>query len=333
MRARRDAERTSGAAQPKMGSEMARPYVGISGWRYPPWRGIFYPQGLTQANELRFASRQFSSIEVNGSFYSLISPTSYQAWYDETPEQFVFSLKGARYITHLKRLNDVDVPLANFFGSGLLRLREKLGPILWQLPPQMSFDAERLARFFRLLPRTTAEAAALARQHDERLAGRNETRALCDIPVRHALEVRHPSFAVPELFELLREHRIALCVADSAGLYPCMREVTADFVYVRLHGAKELYTSGYGPSALAEWAAQVRTWRGGQPNACAPHGARDVFVYFDNDLKVRAPFDALNLQRLLDGQRAKRLPAGLSRLSPTPLVAGPSWRGVGGGRK
>jgi uncharacterized protein YecE (DUF72 family) len=293
---------------------------------------VFYPKGLTQARELHFASRQVSTIEVNGSFYSLISPTSYQAWYDETPDRFIFSVKGARYITHLKRLKDVEVALANFFASGLLRLREKLGPILWQLPPQVVFDAERLRHFFGLLPRTTEEAAALALGHDHRLANRNETRALCQQPIRHALEVRHPSFAVPAFVDLLREHHIAMCVADSAGLYPCIREVTADFVYVRLHGATQLYASGYGPSALARWAGDIRTWLEGRTAEGRTRSARrgcDVFVYFDNDLKVRAPFDAINLQRLLAGQVTKRLPAGLTSRAPAPIVAGASWRGVG----
>jgi uncharacterized protein YecE (DUF72 family) len=298
---------------------------------------------LKQAKELWFASRQVSTIEVNGSFYSLISPATYQAWYDETPAGFVFSVKGARYITHLKRLNDIDVALANFLGSGLLRLREKLGPILWQLPPQMAFDAERLGRFLRVLPRTTQQAAALARGHDERLAGRNETRTLCEMPMRHALEVRHASFAVPAFIDLMQEHGVAVCVADSAGLYPCIRDVTADFVYVRLHGAKDLYASGYGPVALSQWAGQVRAWVGGVPErgpaanppASSPsiRGHKDVFVYFDNDLKVRAPFDAMNLQRLLDGRPAKRLPVGLSRRAPTPIVAGETWRGIGSRRR
>jgi uncharacterized protein YecE (DUF72 family) len=159
------------------------------------------------------------------------------------------------------------------------------------------------------------------------------------MPVRHALEVRHPTFAVPEFVELLQKHRIAVCVADSAGLYPCIRKVTADFAYVRLHGAKELYASGYGPTALARWAEQVQAFLGeglalqprpgcGSIEHSVP-AARDVFVYFDNDLKVRAPFDAMNLQRLLDGRRPKRLPPGLSRRAPTPLVADASWRGMG----
>src|SRR3954468_18032859 len=173
----------------------ARAWIGISGWTYPRWRGVFYPPGLRQASELQFASRQFASIELNGSFYSLMRPETYQAWYDQTPPQFLFALKGSRYITHLKRLRDVETALANFYASGVLRLREKLGPFVWQLPPQVAFNADRLSSFFRSLPRTTREAAALAKKHDTRLEGRSETRALFDAPLRHALEVRHPSFA------------------------------------------------------------------------------------------------------------------------------------------
>ena len=190
--------------------------------------------------------------------------------------------------------------------------------------------------FFRLLPRTTDEAAALARRHDYRLANRNETRALCQMPIRHALEVRHASFAVPAFVDLLREHQIAVCVADSAGLYLRIREVTADFVYVRLHGATQLYASGYGPTALARWAGEIRAWLGARAESTTDevrtrigHHGSDVFVYFDNDLKVRAPFDAINLQRLLEGRATKRLPPGLTGRAATPIVVGQSWRGMG----
>src|SRR6478736_851934 len=200
-------------------SAEARTYVGISGWRYAPWRGVFYPQGLRQASELHFASRSFSTIELNGSFYSLMRPETYQAWYEETPPGFVFAVKGGRFITHLKRLKEVATPLANFFASGVLRLREKLGPILWQLPPQLVFDEPKLRAFFELLPRSTEQAAALARRHDQRLAGRSEIRALRPGSLRHALEVRHPSFVTPAFVELLREYGVAACVADTAGLF------------------------------------------------------------------------------------------------------------------
>ena len=305
-----------------------RAYVGILGWRYPPWRGVFYPSGLKQAAELEYASRQFASIELNGSFYSLMRPETYQAWYQQTPPDFVFGIKGSRYITHLKRLNGVEVALANFFASGLLSLREKLGPLLWQLPPQFSFDPERLSAFFRSLPRSTSEAAALAQRHDQRVAGRSETRALVEMPLRHALEVRHPSYLQPAFIELARRWQIAVCVADSAGLFPCIYDVTADFMYVRLHGATELYTSGYGPRALERWARAVSVWQQGENLAraqliCAettPAQPRDVFVYFDNDVKVRAPFDALNLRRVLDGKRVNRLPPALRTVTEMPLT-------------
>src|SRR3954468_7935942 len=165
--------------------------IGISGWRYPGWRGKFYPADLAQRRELEFASRTFNSVEINGSFYSLQLPSSYQRWYAETPSQFLFSVKGPRFITHMKKLRDAERPLANFFASGVLALREKLGPILWQLPPNLGFDADRLSRFFDLLPRTTEEAARLARSHDERLNGRAWTRTDQSRPLRYALEVRH----------------------------------------------------------------------------------------------------------------------------------------------
>ena len=146
--------------------------IGISGWTYPPWRGIFFPKGFPQRRELEFASRQVNSIEINGSFYSLQRPKSYREWHAETPDDFVFAVKGGRFITHLKRLNDVRTPLANFFASGILCLREKLGPILWQLPPNFRYDRNRLAEFFDLLPRDTAAASKLARKHDARMNGR-----------------------------------------------------------------------------------------------------------------------------------------------------------------
>ena len=314
----------------------ARAYIGISGWRYPPWRGVFYPEDLRQAAELRFASRAFSSIEINGSFYSLIRPETYQAWYDETPEGFSFAVKGGRYITHLKRLKDVQAPLANFFASGLLRLREKLGPILWQLPPQQVFDQAKLRAFFELLPRSTLQASALAAQHDQRLTGRSELRAFTDLPLRHALEVRHASFVQPAFIDLLKEYRIAACVADTAALFPCIEDVTADFVYVRLHGSTELYTSGYTTRELSHWAGRIQRWRAGQSSpkevrisaAVPQRKTRDVYVYFDNDVKVRAPFDAINLQRLLDGQRPLRPPKVLNGVTETPLTDWSRWKNL-----
>ncbi|MBO9554757.1 DUF72 domain-containing protein [Cellulomonas sp.] len=277
--------------------------IGISGWRYAPWRGVFYPQGLPQRAELEFASHRLTSIEVNGSFYSLQRPESYQAWAAQTPDDFVFSVKGPRFVTHMKKLADVRTPVANFLANGMLALGPKLGPVLWQLPPTLGFDADRLARFFDLLPRTTSAAAALATEHDERVDDRAWTTTDSDRPLRHVVEVRHATFETPAFVELLRAHDIGLVVADTAGRWPCLHDVTSDVVYVRLHGDTELYTSGYDDAALDRWAARVRAWAAGDEpvdverllGPAAAASSRDVFVYFDNDVKVRAPFDALGL--------------------------------------
>jgi uncharacterized protein YecE (DUF72 family) len=278
--------------------------IGISGWRYAPWRGVFYPKGLRQKDELAYAAGIFNTIEINGTFYSLQRPVSFRAWRDETPPDFVFAVKGARYITHMLKLNRVDTALANFFASGVLLLEQKLGPILWQLPPNFAFDPDRLEAFFQLLPRTTAEAARLARRHDARMKGRSRTRTDADRPLRHALEIRHDSFRNPDFIRLLRRHRIGLVVADTVE-WPLLMDVTADFVYCRLHGSEQLYASGYGPKALARWAARIRAWTSGREadgehaGSPARRAYRDVYVYFDNDAKVRAPFDARSLMRRL----------------------------------
>ena len=281
-------------------------HVGISGWRYPPWRGVFYPPGLAQRRELEYASRSLASVEVNGSFYSLQRPSSYEQWRAQTPAGFVFSVKGPRFVTHMKRLAGVEVPLANFFASGLLALGDRLGPVLWQLPPTLGFDADRLAAFFALLPRTTRAAAQLASHHDQRLDGRAVTTTDVNRPLRHALEVRHASFETVELVQLLRDNDVALVCADTAGKWPALDDVTSDFVYVRLDGDRELYVSGYGDVALDRWAARARTWQmGGTPTdgrtlgPPAPVREREVFLYFDNDVLVRAPFDAIALARRL----------------------------------
>jgi uncharacterized protein YecE (DUF72 family) len=267
-----------------------RAWIGTSGWRYPPWRGVFYPKGLAQRRELEYISRQLNSAEINGSFYSLQRPESYQRWHDETPRDFLFSVKGGRFITHMKRLRDVETPLANFFASGVLALKDKLGPFLWQLPPSLPYDPDLLAGFFDLLPRNTAEAAVLASKHDERLDGRALTEAEVDRPLRHALEVRHPSFVDPTLSDLLRAHGIGLVAADAAADWPYLEDVTADFAYARLHGDTELYASGYSDEALDTWAARVRGWQA---------AGFDVHVYFDNDMKVKAPTDAIGLMARL----------------------------------
>ena len=279
--------------------------IGISGWRYAGWRGVFYPQKLAQKRELEFAAGVFPSVEINGTFYSLQRPSSFRLWAASTPEDFLFSIKGPRLITHMYKLRNVEQALANFFASGLLELGVKMGPVLWQFAPQMRFSRERFESFFKLLPRTQAAAASLARLHGERLNGRATTEphegVEAETPVRHCVEIRDESFAAPEFIELLREYDIGLVVADTVA-WPLLFDVTSDFVYCRLHGSEELYASGYEHDALEVWADRIAAWATGgraegrraceQEAACRP---RDVFVYFDNDIKVRAPFDAQTL--------------------------------------
>ena len=268
--------------------------VGISGWRYPAWRGDFYPKGLPQRRELEYAGEQLTSIEINGSFYSLQRPTSYAAWRGDVPDDFVFAVKGPRYVSHLKRLKDVEIPLANFFASGLLGLGPVLGPVLWQLPENFRFDADVLDAFLGGLPRTTAEAAELATRHDDKVPDdRALTTAEDDRPLRYALEFRSQTFATPGAYDVLRRHGVATVLADTAGRWPRVDENTGSVRYARLHGDQELYASGYTDRALDEWAERCRGW--------ADDG-QDVFVYFDNDMKGYAPHDAMRLiARLVSG--------------------------------
>ena len=273
--------------------------IGISGWRYPPWRGVFYPEGLTQRRELEYCGRHFPTVEINGSFYSLQRPEYYAQWYRETPAGFVFAVKGSRYITHLLRLANIEKPLANFFASGVLALEDKLGPFLWQFPETFRFDAQRLESFFRLPPRTSAQALALARRRDARMTGRSRLAIGADRPLRHAIEIRHPSFVTDDFVSLLKRTGIGLVVADTAGRWPKLFDVTADFVYMRLHGDVKIYASGYGSRALDAWARRIRAW---------DRSGLDVYVYFDNDAKVKAPFDALALMSKL-GRETRLGPA------------------------
>ena len=283
-------------------------YIGISGWRYEPWRGVFYPKDLAQSRELEYASRQLPTIEINGSFYSLQRPDSYAAWYAATPPGFVFACKGNRFLTHILRLKEPEGPVANVLASGVFELREKLGPFLWQFPPNFQFDAARMERFFQCLPHDTDAAEARARQYEALMEGRTSLDAGPKRPMRHAVEVRHESFRNPDFIALLRKYKIALVVADTAGKWPYMEDVTADFMYLRLHGDKELYASGYSDEALDRWAERIRAWTtGGQPadahlasgKAPPKRAKRDLFCYFDNDIKVHAPFDAQRLMQRL----------------------------------
>jgi uncharacterized protein YecE (DUF72 family) len=240
--------------------------VGIGGWVFPPWRGAFYPAGLRQAEELAYASRHVSAIEINGTFYRIQTPASFRKWRNETPDDFVFSLKAPRFLTHRSELASAAPYMARFFASGLLDLGNKLGPILWQFAPTKQFDAADLAAFLKLLPREI------------------EGRALC-----HVIEARHKSFAAPAFIDLLREHGVALARVDDAH-YPEFAEATADFAYLRLRRCTEAETAGYTPDALDRWAEQAKNW--------AAEGS-DVFLYFINGAKVRAPAAAQALIRRL----------------------------------
>jgi uncharacterized protein YecE (DUF72 family) len=275
----------------------------ISGWTYEPWRGEFYPEKLAHKRELEYASRQMNSIEINGTFYSLQKPDSFRKWHAATPDDFVFAVKGSKYISHRKRLKDIRIPLANFFASGILLLGDKLGPILWQFPPWEKFEDERFSDFMKLLPRTTSEAAELASENTIKKAENAWIEHVTERPLRYAFEPRNDSFFVKGFVELLRENNMALTFADSAGKFGYTEDVTSDFIYIRLHGKNKLYESDYSDEELEGWAKRIRSWsKGGEPRDAKKivkskpkKVERDVFVYFDNSIKVHAPFDAISL--------------------------------------
>ncbi len=290
---------------------MAEIRVGIAGWTYPPWRGNFYPAGMAQKHELAYASRRLGMLEINGTFYSLQRPPSFAAWYDATPAGFVFSLKGNKFVTHIKRLKEAREPVASFLGSGVLRLAEKLGPILWQLPPNMAFDEERVREFVALLPRDTGAAAKFARDHAKLDGDRMWVEVDEKRPLRHAIEFRNESFRNERFVDILREHNVAMVVADKDSLFPSGEDLTADWVYVRLHGERTppRPESGYTPEEIAAWAEKIRVYAGGgEPKdarrigraAAAVKGGRDVFVAFDNtEIKERSPVNAREMAEAL----------------------------------
>ena len=270
---------------------MAKAYIGISGYDYPRWRGVFYPDDIPKRRWLEYASRQFNSIELNGTFYSLKNPAVFERWAAAVPNRdFVFAIKGSRFITHNLKLRNAEQALGNFLASGLLGLGRLTGPFLWQLPDSYKFDAERMDTFMRLLPRTSRAAESIAELHDERLRRGALTEAAANVRYRHAFEVRHPSYFCEEFYSLLRKHRCGFVIADSAGRWEMGEAVTTNYVYVRLHGSTKLYTSRYSDAELDAWAGRVVQWL---------NEGRDVYVYFDNDAKVHAPFDAIRLAERL----------------------------------
>lgn len=273
--------------------------IGTSGWNYPEWRGKFYPEKLARTKELTYAASQLNTLEINSSFYRLMLPSTYRKWGCETPDGFQFAVKGWRQITHYSRLKNVGKPVADFLGSGVLGLEQKLGPLLWQLPPSLQFDAAVVEDFLALLPRTMGEArnqAASATQTGARPSSTTPDRypslppAPDDQPIFHALEPRSQGFGSPAAIELLRKYNVALVVADTAGRYPQFDQVTAELIYVRLHGSPRLYFSNYSESQLDQWAASVRRWRA---------TGHSVYFYFDNTGAGHAPVNARQLAHLV----------------------------------
>ncbi len=258
--------------------------IGVGGWTYPPWRGVFYPDTLTQSKELHYASRQLSSIEINGTFYRTQTPQSYRKWASETPDDFVFSLKGPRYATNRRVLAEAGDSIQRFYDSGVTELGDRLGPVLWQFAPTKKFDADDFEAFLALLP--------------QKVDGRQ---------LRHVVEVRHASFLAPVFIALLRKYKIAVVYSEHAT-YPAMADITTDFVYARLQKGKDSLAKGYPPKAITQWAERLRTWaEGGQPQDLPRVTAskitaqpRDVFAYVIHEGKIRAPAAAMALIKKLN---------------------------------
>ena len=268
--------------------------IGTSGWAYPHWRGRFFPADLRQAGHLRYTAERMDGLEINTTFYGSARPTSFTAWRAAVADLtgFRYAVKGSRYITHMKKLRDVETALANFFATGPLLLGETLGPFLWQLPPNLGFDEAVLEAFFERLPRDAAAGQRLARKHDARFKDRATSERGPNLPARaplaHAVEPRHASFESDAFVKLCERQRIAIVHADTAGKHVALEAPGADLAYLRLHGSKQLYASRYDDDELAAWAARVRKLE-----------AREVYVFFDNDGSAHAPHDAIRLRDIL----------------------------------
>lgn len=270
---------------------MAKPYIGISGWSFPGWRKVFYPEDLVQKKELYYASRKVNSIEINGTFYALQRPKSFESWYEQTPKSFLFSIKAPQFMTHVLRLKEIEEPLANFLASGLLCLKEKLGPILWQFPPFVTLKDDRFEKFIKMLPRDTKAFSKMAKQHGEKVEGRAYTKTTGSWPIRYAFEFRHKSFLNKDFTDFLKAHNVAFVCAHAGGKdIPYLEEPTADFVYIRLHGEGKEYKKGYPLPELKKWERKLTQWN---------QKGLDTYIYFNNDAKAFAPAGAMKLIQLL----------------------------------
>ena len=271
-----------------------RIHVGTSGWSYPHWNGRFFPVGLPASRRLRFAAERMDALEINTTFYGSRRPETFVAWRDDVADLagFRFAVKGSRYITHMKKLRGVEIALANFFATGPLLLGDALGPILWQLPPQLGFDAELLAAFFDLLPRDAQSAQRLAARHDARFAGKATTERGPGLParagLRYAVEPRHETFDSDGFVELCTRSDVAIVHADTAGRHVALERAGASHAYIRLHGSRKLYASRYTDAELAAWAARLRRL-----------DVAEAHVFFDNDARAHAPHDAARLRDLV----------------------------------
>lgn len=255
-------------------------YVGVGGWNFPPWRGVFYPKGLAQAKELSYAASHLTSIEINSTFYGTQKPESFRKWARETPDGFVFSVKGPRFATNRRVLAEAGDSIQHFLKSGVMELGDRLGPLLWQFAPHKKFDAADFGAFLALLPE----------KHDGRR-------------LRHVIEVRHDSFLMPEFVALLRKHNMAPVFSEHET-YPAIADVTSDFVYLRLQKGKDTIATGYPPKELDAWAKRLQAFASGgvpkdleqvDPNNAPKPLLRDVFAYVIHEGKVRAPAAAMEL--------------------------------------
>lgn len=262
--------------------------TGTAGWVFEPWRGTFFPEGLVQKKELAYASSRLGTIEINATFRANQKPQSFAKWAGEARDGFVFSIKGPQLVTHIKRLKNCEQELANFFASGPLALGDKLGPFVWQLPPNISYVPEVLEAFVAMLPRNTDDYVALAGKADERLKSEPYLEVAHAGPIRHAIEMRNSSFDVPDVDALLRSYNVARVIADT--MENPSRALTADFAYCRLQGPARAGAAGYEASDIADWAKTVKDWT---------EAGTDVFAYFVHEDKLHAPANAIALRKAL----------------------------------